>query len=621
MRLYTFTSGFCTLRNTTTFMLAESNTMSAHHSTHTMKRSSRTTLPFLLLLVGSMFAFTTMYAQDDDPLFRAMQDELSRSMERLQLEGQEKPYFIEYRVKEDQGYSVSGSFGALVNSEPYFSRNLVVEVRTGTYSFDNTGFLSRADLFDRLGPGSTSDLTIENNYMALRRDLWLATDKTYKTAIEQGAAKRGFLESRVEKDTLPDFARETPTTIVAARIPLDFDVASWEEKIRRLSAIAKNYPNIQESSVAIRAATSHLYLLNNEGTRVRTGEATYNIIVTLSTQAEDGLSLQRSANLFANTAEELPSEEEIAQTIRSLAESIQSLQTAATLDETYIGPVLLVEEAACELFQYTLVPHLAGSRLPLLEDESLSAFVGGESELIARIKRPIMPRYFSIYDDPNVRSAHGTPLAGHYTVDYQGVMAQHVSIIENGVLKDLPTSRRPGKVFPHSNGHGRGLSDPGTAIGNLFVKAPEGKSYEELKAELLQACKDQALDYGIIVQRMSASAKNSLSGGGISVRFGVGGPAESTMAIRVYLDGREEVLRGVSVDKLNLRTLKDILAVGSDYHVLNTSTKPHGSVTFSTVPASIIAPSVLLEEAEVIPSEQAKEKPALLTNPYFAGKK
>lgn len=66
--------------------------------------------------------------------------------------------------------------------------------------------------------------------MALRRDLWLATDKTYKTAIEQGAAKRGFLESRVEKDTLPDFARETPTTIVAARIPLDFDVASWEEK-------------------------------------------------------------------------------------------------------------------------------------------------------------------------------------------------------------------------------------------------------------------------------------------------------------------------------------------------------------------------------------------------------
>lgn len=132
-------------------MLAESNTMSAHHSTHTMKRSSRTTLPFLLLLVGSMFAFTTMYAQDDDPLFRAMQDELSRSMERLQLEGQEKPYFIEYRVKEDQGYSVSGSFGALVNSEPYFSRNLVVEVRTGTYSFDNTGFLSRADLFDRLG--------------------------------------------------------------------------------------------------------------------------------------------------------------------------------------------------------------------------------------------------------------------------------------------------------------------------------------------------------------------------------------------------------------------------------------------------------------------------------------
>ena len=586
-----------------------------------MKRSLLPVLSFLLLsLLGNMFAPPALHAQDDDPLFRAMQDELSRSMERLQLEGQDKPYFVQYRVQEEKGHSIAGSFGALVSSNPHFSRKLAAEVRTGTYRFDNTGFLSRADLFDRLGPGSTSELTIENNYMALRRDLWLATDKVYKSAIEQSAAKRGFLESRVEKDTLPDFTRETPTTMVTARVPFRLEIKSWEEKIRRLSAITKNYPNIQKSSISINGTTSHLYLLNSEGTRVRTAGATYSITISMSAQAEDGLPLEQSTTIFATSVEELPTEEAIAEEIRSLAESIQALQTAATLDETYIGPILLVDAAACELFQYTLVQHLSGSRLPLLEDESLNAFVGGESELIARIKRPIMPRYFSIHDDPKVRSAHGTSLAGHYSVDHQGVTAQRVSIVEKGVLKDLPTSRRPGKTFTNSNGHGRGLSDPGTVISNLFVSAPEGKSYEELKTELLQACQDQGLDYGIIVRRIASPSKNSFSGGGISVRFGAGGTAESTIATRIYSDGREELLRGVSVDKLNLRTLKDLLAVGSDYSVFNTGAKPHGSVTFTSVPVSIVAPSLLLEEAEITPSEQPKEKPALLTNPYFAGK-
>lgn len=569
------------------------------------------------IALGAFFLPCVLSAQDDDPLFRSMQDELSRSIERLQLEGQEKPYYIGYRVQEMQGYSISGSFGALVRSAPSFARDLAVSVRVGSYKFDNTGFLSRADLFDRLGPGSKTELTIEDNYMALRRDLWLATDREYKAAVEQIAAKRGFLESRVEKDTLPDFSRETPATMIASRKAFDFDVVRWEGLVRRVSALAKDYPDIQKSSVSVNAGVDHSYIVSSEGTRVRTAETACRIVITLSAQAVDGLPVGRTATMYAGSADQMPTEQELSALMKSLAEEVLALRTASTLEETYIGPILLTDLAACQLFQQTLVPNLSGSRLPLMEDESLGAFAGGESELLARIRRPVMPRYFSVYDDPNERSAQGVSLAGHYTYDDQGVAGQRVSIIENGVLKSLPSSRRPGKNFSRSNGHGRGLSDPGTVISNLFVEAAEGKTYDELKADLLGACKDQGLEYGIIVRQMGGASANSIAAGGISIRFGAGGSTESTVAYKVSLDGKEEPLRGVVVEKLNLRTLKDIMGAGREYSVLNASAKPHGSVSFSSVPVSIIAPSLLLEEAEVVPSEEAKEKPALLTNPYF----
>ena len=595
--------------------------MSANHFNNTVRIFSSKLFALLALtLAGQFITAGVTLAQDEDPLFRAMQDELSRSIERLQLEGQEKPYFIEYRVSEEQSHNIAGSFGALIRSRPSFSRDLAVDVRAGNYSFDNTGFLARADLFDRLGPGSTTELAIEDNYMALRRDLWLATDKAYKSAVEQMAAKRGFLKSRVDKDSLPDFSREAPTTMLTPHIPFSFNTSLWEEKVRGWSAVAKDYPEVQKSIVALNARTTHFYLVNNEGTRVRTARTIYAVTVDLSAQAEDGLPLSRSITMRSVSEDGIPSNEIVIEAIRSLASEIKALQTSGTLEETYIGPVLLVDQAACALFQQTLVPHLSGSRLPLLEDESLSAFVGGESELATRIKRRIMPRYVAVYDDPNQENALNTPLMGHYSVDHQGIAARKISIVENGVLKGLPTSRRPSKKFPNSNGHGRGFSEPGTVISNLFIETKQAKSHEELKAELIQACIEQELEYGIMVRHMNSSGRSSMSGGGVSVSFGVSGPSASSVAYKIFQDGREELLRGVSVEKLNLRTLKDILATGSDYSVLNTSAKPRGTVSFATVPVSIIAPSVLLEEAEVTPSEQAKEKPALLTNPFFGVK-
>lgn len=575
---------------------------------------------FLLLGIVLLPLCTPALPAQDDVLFRAMEDELTRSVQRLKLKDQGRPYFVEYRVNETRGYRISGSFGALTASQPYHHRSLAVDVRIGDYGFDNTGFFSRADLFGSLS-SMPPNLVIENNYMALRRDLWLATDKAYKGSVEQMASKRGYLESRVEKDTIPDFSREPLTNLMDPLPASAFDTAAWQARVRRWSGLFRNYPQIQSSDVSFSFTTPALYLINSEGSRVRTGLLRVNLSIRLEAQATDGTPLRRSRSLLLDSPEAAPSDAEMEEMIRSLALELVALRDAPVLDRPYIGPVMFVEEAACLLFQQTLVPHLSGSRLPLNDDPSMHGILGGESDLAKRMNLRVMPRYLSVRDDPSAASAHGALLAGHYKVDDQGVAARNVSLIENGVVKGLLSSRRPGAELRNSNGHGRGTLAAGTAIGNLFVETSDGKSYTEMKEELIGYCRDLGLEYGIIVRRMGESS-SSFSGGGISFMIGSEDEeGEMTTATRVYVaDGREEPLRGVRIDPPDLRSLKDIVAAGNEYTVLNTSVRPHGVADFSSVQAGIIAPPVLLEEVQINPPSAPKQKPALLSHPYFEKK-
>ena len=96
-------------------------------------------------------------------------------------------------------------------------------------------------------------------------------------------------------------------------------------------------------------------------------------------------------------------------------------------------------------------------------------------------------------------------MIGHYQVDDQGVPAQRVSLIEEGVLRTFLMSRRPTKELPRSNGHGRsGFPGRETAqIGNLFIQSNDGKSYDDLKQQLIKMCKREKLQYCLMIKALS----------------------------------------------------------------------------------------------------------------------
>src|SRR5262245_56636658 len=75
-----------------------------------------------------------------DPVFRAMVDELNRSVIQLQLSNLDKPYFIQYIVLDEEEFAASATFGALRQSSPSRQRYIYSQVRVGNYDFDNTEF-------------------------------------------------------------------------------------------------------------------------------------------------------------------------------------------------------------------------------------------------------------------------------------------------------------------------------------------------------------------------------------------------------------------------------------------------------------------------------------------------
>jgi hypothetical protein len=558
-------------------------------------------------------------AQDDDVVMKALTDELGRSMT-LQLEGLQSPYFLQYAVSDVQSHRISATCGAIVNSDDAQSRRLSAAVRVGYYDLDNTNFAGGGGMMGgrrgRGGGGMRAGgaivLPTEDNYTAIRRAAWLATDPSYKAAVETLAQKQAYMEDRNLPDRPDDFARAEPVVSVDPKVALDLDVDGWERKLRRLSARFLDYDHILDSQVSLSGSAENRYLLNTEGTRVRKGVESVVLTITASAQAEDGEQLSDRITHEAATADDLPGADELLAEIDVMAVRLAGRVQAEVL-ENYLGPVLFDGRAAPQLFRSMLASGVAGTPEPVGGGRRRFA---GMASLDKYLDKRILPRDFNVYDDPTAISFDDLYLSGHYLIDDEGVPAQRVDIVIDGRLKNMVMSRSPTDDFDASNGHGRsaGLGNARAAIGCLFVESADGLPEDELKEALIEAIEDQELEYGLRVTSIGGGG----GGGGARQammrmpgqfqRGGAGGGgtlADPVAIYKVYPDGREELVRGCEFGSLDVGTLKDIIAAGKDPIVHNTG----GST-------SVVAPAVLFEEVELFTIEEERQTLPIVEAPH-----
>jgi TldD protein len=547
-----------------------------------MKQSiKQVSLSLIISLFSIIVAFAQPAANAPDVVLKSMQDELQRSISKLVIQGQEKPYFIEYEAMDIKSFTATAAFGGLLYAQRNQARAMMVDVRVGSYEFDNEPM------------GYPISVAIEDDYNALRHELWLATDAAYRGSVEQIARKRAFLKNRVDEEKIPDFSKEDATVLLLPAQTLNVDQKQWETTVRELSAIFRQFPTIKDSRVTFQAQLVHRYLVNSEGTRIRRPMIMISLEASAAAQTIDGMWVNLSAPFHATSIDQLPSVADMTKAIQRMAEQVTKLQTAPVLNDNYLGPVLFTGSASAEMFAQLLAPEFCSYRPPVgMQGED-------RSELANRLNRRVLPFHISVYDDPTQEKFGDKALLGSYKVDDQGVAARKISLVEQGVLKNLLLSRRPRKNMLRSNGHGRSGLNGGatTEIGNLFIQSSDGKSYDQLKQELIKMCKALEMPYGIIIK-----------GGGLS---------DPALTYKVYVeDGREELIRGASIGELTVKQLKaQIIAVGNDSYVLNRA--GGGGYGGGGVSTSVVAPSALMEELELKKPTGAQQKPMLLTHPYF----
>jgi TldD protein len=494
-----------------------------------------------------------------DPLLEAMREELERSKTHLKMENVPAPYYIEYHLWDVDQYDAEAAFGALRQDQRNHARSIRVVVRVGDYKQDS------------YGPGNVgvNIAPIDDNPLALRRQLWLATDQAFKAATEALAAKKAALREYSAPQPFDDFARAPKVESIGPIVKLEFDPQPWRGGLEKATALFRGDPRIESLSATFRGRAVNQYFVNTEGSTARGGYTVYYLAIAASTQAADGMRLERSPYFASATLRELPTPEEFVADATKAVQTLKDLREAPVVEEDYLGPVLFSPDAATDIFYGMVGGNILGRR----PDPGQSARTVGD--YAANYKGRVLPAFLSIEDDPTTKTFRGKSLIGSYEMDAEGVHAEKVSVIQDGMLVNYLLGREPIRDFPESNGHGRAapsqLASP--SIGNLIVQPKQTLSALELKQKLIDMCREDGKEYGYRVETL-------------------GGKFEPRLLYRVYVkDGREELVRGGVFDKLDTRTLRnDLVAAGNDPLVSNRE---------GLIPTTVISPSILFDDLEV----------------------
>jgi hypothetical protein len=550
-----------------------------------------------------LLAILRAQAEPSRALMDAAEAELTRASQSLRLPNQPAPYFISYEVIDGDVATTSAVFGAVDSTthEPY--RNLRVEVRVGDYTLDSGNF---AGSFGSRDGVEARGLPIDDDVLALRREMWLATDEAFKGATEQLSAKLSAREGdpRVHP---PDFAAAEP--LVTEPIP------GRRAEAEKLESIAKALSgelrvtgtHLEEGTAIARDWQGVRLLCTSEGTRAWMPTGFTVIRVVAAARASDGGRIVDGRSWVAKTPDALPPLEEMQTEVREMARWLETLRDAPVEDD-YLGPVLFEDAAAVELFRQLAAPEIAGTPAP---EQGRDALSDGDAPATARIGRRLLPEGWSIVDDP---AAH-SDAAGGYAIDFEGVPAQRVELVEDGVVRTVLMSRVPREDLVGSNGHGRSL---GTARrdalpGVVAVEPARGVGTKSLRKRALRMARQAGRDYVLVVRRLeppALSEKFDVAFTGDAPLSGLTSPYE---VYRLYGDGREMPVRGLAFLGVDRRALRDIVAAGKIGAPVGEMDSTPGPQQYTIgpvggLPVTWSAPPVVIAEMELRGSSGAEPR-------------
>lgn len=526
---------------------------------------------------------------------KVLAEELDRNFTYLQENGDPQPYFMAYEVTDSESDTISASQGSINSQNHSQNRYLDTTVRVGSKEFDN--YHLEGGRQARFNRGTA--ISLDDNPLAIRHAVWLATDQVYRAASQRLIQLQGNEQLRNGSgDNSDDYSEEQAQVYAADPPQIQFDTDAWAERLRRLSEEFTQYPGALNSTVQMEVRTVTQTLVNTEGTQIQHGRPFVRIIIYAVGKAADGMDLQTMESFESDDPAKLPSDEEILAAVEKAGRNLTGLLNAP-LSDPYVGPAILSGKAAGVLFHEIFGHRIEGHRQ---KDDS-------EGQTFTKaVNQAILPRFLSVVFDPTRKTYDGVSLNGYYQYDDEGVKARRVDIVEEGILRTFLMSRTPVEGFPNSNGHGR--RSPGNEIvsrqSNLIVESTREFSDEELREMLLEEVRRQNKPYGLFFEQVT---------GGYTTTGRQGLQAFTVIPLvvyRVYPDGRpDELIRGVDIVGTPLASFAKIVATGDHAEIFNGICGAESG----NVPVSAISPALLVSEIEVQRKERSQDRPPYLNRP------
>lgn len=532
--------------------------------------------------------------------------ELAINFAKLSSEAVEDPaYFIAYDLVRVESLWLEANDGALDKRHIDDDRTVDVDVRVGDPLLDNShptnGF------FGGNGLGTGVQVSLGDDPLSLAQALWMITELQYQDAVEAWveAVSSESMLTREDEPQHPDFTLvEQPLVHIEALREVDLDAIAeqWAPVVSKLSAILDADPVVQQATAVLNAVVENRSYVDTEGARVQSNRVRVRLLMLVTTQAADGMALQRFLSFERHDASQLPSAAELEQLAAQLREQLLMLR-AAPIAEPYTGPAVLEGPAAGVFFHEIFGHRLEGHRQKDdYEGQTFTKMLG----------QSILPAFIDVYDDPTLASVDGVPLNGHYFVDDEAIPAQRASLVSAGVLEGFLQSRSVVSPFTESNGHGR--RERGNQVvarqGNLIVSARETVPEASLRERLIAEAKAQGKPYGLWFSDIQ---------GGYTITDRSGPQAFKVlplMVYRVWTDGRpDELVRGADIVGTPLAAFETIVAAGDQPGIFNGMCGAESG----WVPVSAVSPSLLLSKLEIERAMHLRDKPPLLPPPPRAG--
>jgi hypothetical protein len=568
-------------------------------------------LAFLLFIAP----FVSGQNNSDSIIFKAMKDELNRSMQKLTIKDYANPFYISYTIEDVKTMFISSTLGALGSTSERHYRSWSNRVLAGNYKLNDENYVDAT----RRKPQRDGDLELplDNDYYGIRRALWMMTNNTYKSAAENYKNKLAALKDKnlTTKDLqIDDFSSAPRIDTVIGENKLIWDKKMLENLAKKTSAIFVNYPEIFYSEVTMFQLHANLFFCSSEQSKFKEPLNILYITVSAIGQADNGESISEQLCYTLNSPSELPSADSLVNQSNNMAKLIIEKSKAPMLDENYSGPVLFMGQSVANILSLGLFngpDNLYAYREPLYNNSQMSMTYGQNlNSLESKIDKLVVAKSISINDYSKLKEYNGIKLIGSYSVDGEGVRPPDIlNLIENGILKNLYNGRTPTRSIKESNGHRRYVYQSGGVTSDLgpgviFISSNESKSESELQENLIKEAKDEGLDYALEIKPLQE------------------GDFDSPLSIYKInvADGKEQLLRDATMGQITINSLKKIVGVSNKNMVYNTLLNTGDGVNLfssedalpSGAPVSFIMPnSMLIKDVEF----QRQTKPLATDKP------